>query len=42
MNDAAELNDNIDGHARAVDGPGADGEANDRYLGADPNHLDPS
>ena len=42
MNDAAELNDNIGGHARAVDEPGAGGKENDRYLGADPSHLDPS
>ena len=40
MNDAAELNDNIGGHAQAVDGP--NGKENDRYLGADPSHLDPS
>lgn len=43
MNDAAELNDNIGGHARAVDRSGGDGKpAEDRYLGADPSHLDPS
>lgn len=42
MNDAAELNDNIGGHAQAVDGPGVDGKETDRYLGADPSHLDPS